>query len=295
MSKTTDGSTIIILGGNGQLGTALRQLYPKAKAGDSDMLDITDAHAVAAFDWSPYDVIVNAAAYTNVDGAESADGRRIAWAVNAVAPALLASTLSKLGKTFVHVSTDYVFDGTHSGEHPEDETFSPLGVYGASKAAGDIAVAGHERHYIVRTSWVIGAGKNFVRTMLGLGQKGVSPSVVGDQIGRLTFTDDLAAGIKHLIDTGAPFGTYNVSNTGTPASWADVTREIFNIANYACTVTDITTAEYFANKPESSPRPLNSALNLDKIIATGFTPRDWRVTLKTYISEELSAEQESGS
>lgn len=295
MSEHSSGNNIIILGGNGQLGTALRKLYPDAVAGDSDMLDITDSAAVAAFDWSPYDVVINAAAYTNVDGAETAEGRRVAWSVNAVAPALLASTLNQLGKTFVHVSTDYVFDGSYSGEHPEYEAFSPLGVYGASKAAGDIAVAGHERHYIVRTSWVIGTGKNFVRTMVSLGQKGVNPSVVSDQVGRLTFTADLAAGIKHLIESSAAFGTYNLSNTGEPASWADVTRAIFAIGGYACTVTDISTAEYFANKPDASPRPLNSSLDLSKITASGFTPRDWRATLKEYISEELKTEQESAA
>ncbi len=103
----------------------------------------------------------------------------------------------------MHVSTDYVFDGT-AEVHTEDEPFSPLGVYGQTKAAGDALVATLSRHWIVRTSWVIGDGNNFVRTMASLADKGVSPSVVGDQYGRLTFTTDLAAGIVHLITTDAP-------------------------------------------------------------------------------------------
>jgi dTDP-4-dehydrorhamnose reductase len=111
--------------------------------------------------------------------------------------------------------------------HAEDEDFSPLSVYGASKAAGDIAVSLAPKHYILRTSWVIGEGKNFVRTMLELGKKGVAPSVVSDQIGRLTFTKELVKAIDLLLKDNHEYGTYNVSNGGEPASWADITRSNF--------------------------------------------------------------------
>src|SRR5690606_29877638 len=121
----------------------------------------------------------------------------------------------------VHVSSDYVFDGTRS-VHDETEPFSPLGVYGQTKAAGDMLVATVPEHYIVRTSWVIGDGTNFVRTMASLADRGVNPSVVADQVGRLTFAADLAAGIVHLLDTRAPYGTYNLTSDGKPQSWADV-------------------------------------------------------------------------
>ena len=128
--------------------------------------------------------------------------------------------------TLVHFSTDYVFDGTRTA-HTEDEPFSPLGVYGQTKAAGDLAVATVPRHYLLRTSWVVGDGGNFVRTMRSLAERGVSPSVVDDQVGRLTFATELARATRHLLDTRAAYGTYNVTNSGPAVSWATLAREIF--------------------------------------------------------------------
>ena len=216
-----DDSTIFIVGANGQLGTALRAQYPGAQFADINELDITSAQSVDAFDWSGIDTILNAAAYTNVDGAETAEGRVAAWSVNASAVANLVHACQKHGMTLVHISSDYVFDGTKK-PHTEEESFSPLGVYGQSKAAGDLVAATLEKHYILRATWVIGEGKNFVRTMLGLAEKGISPSVVADQVGRLTFTSELVRIIDHLLTTGAPYGTYNATNDGTPASWAEM-------------------------------------------------------------------------
>jgi len=281
-----DDTNILIIGANGQLGTALQAQYPGAQAVDSAELDITDKTAIENFDWSEIKVILNAAAYTNVDGAETPEGRVAAWNVNATAVGNLARVASNIDATLVHISTDYVFDGAEQ-LHPEGEPFSPLSVYGASKAAGDIAVSTTKKHYILRTSWVIGDGKNFVRTMLGLGEKGVSPTVVADQIGRLTFTSELVKAIDHLLTSNAEFGTYNVSNSGDPASWADITREIFKHAGYNnLQVTDTTTAEYFAGKDGIAPRPLQSTLDLSKIQATGFTASNWQDDLKAYIEKE---------
>ena len=286
-----DDSNIVIIGSKGQLGKALQAKYPNARGVDSDELDITNLDQMNAFDWSGVSVILNAAAYTNVDGAETSEGRVAAWAVNAVAPSNLANIALSNDITLVHVSTEYVFDGTKT-PHVENEPFSPLGVYGQAKAAGDIAVALAPKHYIVRTSWVIGDGNNFVRTMLGLGKKGVSPSVVGDQIGRLTFTSELVRAIDHLVTSKAAFGTYNLSNGGESASWADITREIYKVGGFTeLTVTDTSTAEYFADKPEASPRPLQSTMDLSKIEATGFEPSDWRKELEVYIANELQGEQ----
>jgi len=276
---------ILIVGAHGQLGKALQAQRPGAVAVDVDELDITNQTAVDGFDWSKVKVILNAAAYTNVDGAETAEGRVAAWHVNAVAVGNLARAARQHDLTLLHISTDYVFDGTQT-LHTEDELFSPLSVYGASKAAGDLLAASIEKHYILRTSWVIGDGKNFVRTMLELGQKGVNPTVVGDQIGRLTFTGELVRAIDHLLTKQAGYGTYNVTNSGDAASWADITREIFVQAGFDLTVTDTITAEYFAGKPEAAPRPLQSTLDLAKIEATGFTPHDWHEDLKAYIAEE---------
>lgn len=281
-----DQSSILIIGAKGQLGTALRERYPEARAVDSDLLDITDQDAIAAYDWPGIKVIINAAAYTNVDGAESPEGRKIAWAVNADAVANLVAAAAQHDATLVHISSDYVFDGT-AEVHSEDEAFAPLSVYGASKAAGDLAVSLAPKFYILRTSWVIGEGKNFVRTMLGLAEKSISPTVVDDQIGRLTFTSTLVDAIDHLLTTSAQYGTYNVTGSGESVSWADITREIFKLSGHDdLTVTGTTTEEYFTGKEGIAPRPLQSTLDLSKLEATNFTPNDWRDDLKVYIDQE---------
>lgn len=278
-------SEILIVGANGQLGKALQVKYPRAVAVDMDQLDISDRQAVDSFKWDGIRIILNAAAYTNVDGAETPEGRVTAWAANAVAPANLARVARQNGITLLHISTDYVFDGTKE-PHAEDEPFSPLSVYGASKAAGDIAVAMAPKHYILRTSWVIGEGKNFVRTMLELGNRNISPKVVSDQVGRLTFTSELVRAIDHLFSNNVRSGTYNISNGGEVASWADITRKIFEFAGYPkLTVTDISTADYYKDKPEAAPRPLKSALDLGKIEATGFVATDWMEDLKEYVDK----------
>ena len=286
-----DDSNIVIIGSKGQLGKALQAKYPNARGVDADELDITDLAQMNAFDWSGVSVILNAAAYTNVDGAETPEGRVAAWAVNGAAPGNLANIALNNDITLVHISTEYVFDGTKT-PHVEDEPFSPLGVYGQAKAAGDIAVSLAPKHYILRTSWVIGDGNNFVRTMLGLGKKGISPTVVGDQIGRLTFTSELVRAIDHLLTTQAAYGTYNLSNGGESASWADITREIFKFGGFTeLTVTDTSTEEYFASKPEAAPRPLQSTMDLSKVEATGFEPTDWQTELKAYIENESKQER----
>jgi dTDP-4-dehydrorhamnose 3,5-epimerase len=277
-----DQKTVFITGASGQLGTALRQQYPAARFADIDALDITDRKSIDSFDWSGIKIIINAAAYTNVDGAETDEGRVAAWKVNASAVANLAHICRASDITLVHISTDYVFDGT-AVTHDESEPFSPLSVYGASKAAGDLLAAQLDSHYILRTSWVIGGGKNFVRIMLGLAERDISPTVVSDQIGRLTFTSELVRTIDHLLTAKAAYGTYNASNDGTPASWADITREIFTLAGKQLSVTNTSTAEYFANKTGVAPRPLNSTLDLTKLHATGFVSRKWDDDLRKYI------------
>lgn len=282
-----NSKTFLIIGANGQLGQALQFQYPEAQAADIKELDITDKQSVEAFDWSNIKVILNAAAYTNVDGAETPEGQKAAQAVNGEAVKNLAAVAKQRDLTLVHISTDYVFDGSKQ-THTEDEPFSPINVYGKSKAAGDNAAADVPKHYILRTSWVIGEGKNFVRTMLELGKKGISPTVVADQVGRLTFTTELVRAIDHLLSNNCAFGTYNVTNDGDVVSWSEITRQIFKDAGFDLTVTDTTTAEYFKDKEGIAPRPLHSALDLSKIKATGFTPRDWREDLQEYIKKELA-------
>lgn len=276
----------LIVGANGQLGRAFQAIFPAAECVDRDTLDISSPDVFTARRWRDYGVILNAAAYTAVDLAETPGGRRDCWLANATAVANLAKIAADHTITLVHISSDYVFDGT-AAEHTEDEPFTPLSVYGQSKAAGDIAASTAPRHYIARTSWVIGDGNNFVRTMANLAEQGIKPSVVSDQIGRLTFTEDLAAGIKHLLDTNAPFGTYNITNGGEPASWADIAKEVYERSGKpASDVTPVTTTQYYEGKEGIAPRPLQSTLNLDKIKATGYTPRDWKPALLEYLKTQ---------
>lgn len=274
----------LVLGAGGQLGTALRQAFDGDTtvdfAGRRDF-DITSEDSYRSVNWRDYSTIINAAAFTAVDAAESPEGRAAAWTINAAAVSRLAATAVDHSLTLVHVSSDYVFDGTVK-PHQEDEPFSPLGVYGQSKAAGDIAAGTVPRHYIVRTSWVVGDGKNFVRTMAGLAAKGASPGVVDDQLGRLSFAEDLAAGIRHLLDSRAPYGTYNLSNSGGNQSWADVAADVYRLCGAdPRLVRPISTAEY--NKPEMAPRPANSVLDLGKISAVGFAPPDASQRLADYL------------
>lgn len=285
-----DSSKFLILGANGQLGRALQARYPDATALDRSQLDITDQSVLEAFDWSAVSVILNAAAYTKVDQAETSEGREAAWQINAVAVGNLARIANQHNLTLVHISSEYLFDGTKS-PHSESEHLTPLGVYAQTKAAGDIAASTAAKYYNLRTSWVVGDGPNFVRTMISLAERNISPSVVADQIGRLTFTDTLVDAIDHLLIHSAAYGTYNISNDGEPGSWAEVTRLIFQaLGRNDLSVTDTTTVEYFASKPESAPRPLQSTFDLTKIKATGLELRDWRQELMTYVQHEQHKE-----
>lgn len=281
---------ILVLGADGQLGRALRAAYDGAAhvefASRAD-LDLTSPGLASARRWRDYGAIVNAAAYTKVDLAETPGGRTDAWAANATAVAALAGIAIENGLTLVHVSSDYVFDGTADRPYTELDPVSPLGVYGQTKAAGDAVVGAVPRHYILRTSWVIGDGANFVATMAGLAARGVDPKVVDDQVGRLTFTSDLAAGIRHLLRTGAPFGTYNLTGDGAAASWAEIARAVFAANGHdPQRVTGVSTEDYFrAATAPVAPRPRNSVLDLAKITAAGYAPLEWRAGLARLLDE----------
>ncbi|KJL28408.1 sugar nucleotide-binding protein [Microbacterium oxydans] len=279
---------VLVVGSGGQLGRALR-----AELGDAahvewttrDEFDLGASDLHTARRWRDYDVIINAGAYTAVDLAETPDGRRDAWAANAAGPAALARIASDFGLTLVHVSSDYVFDGSAERAYLEDDAVCPLGVYGQSKAAGDLAVGSVPRHYLLRTSWVIGDGKNFVRTMASLAERGIDPKVVDDQRGRLTFASEIARAIAHLLETRAPYGTYNVTGAGAAHTWAEIAAEIFAaVGSDRARVSGVSTAEYFANADGPvAPRPSNSVLDLAKLEATGFVPRDADEQLREYL------------
>ncbi|PRY64651.1 dTDP-4-dehydrorhamnose 3,5-epimerase [Glaciihabitans tibetensis] len=272
----------LILGANGQVGRALVSILPNARAVDRSEFDITDAAAYETFDWGSYDTIINAAAYTAVDVAETPDGRRACWEINVTATALLARVATANRMTLVHISSDYVFDGT-TEVHTEEEQLSPLGVYGQSKAAADAIVSTVPDHYIVRTSWVIGDGNNFVRTMASLAARDVSPTVVNDQYGRLSFADDIAAGIVHLLAARPESGVYNLSNDGPSHSWAEIAQQIFELVGKdPSQVAGVSTTEYFSER-SAAPRPTHSVLNLTKLEVVGFRPREAREALRNYL------------
>lgn len=279
---------ILIVGANGQLGRALRAEYGDAahiEYTDRTTLDITAPGLAGARRWRDYGTIINAAAYTKVDVAETPEGRREAWVGNVTGVTELARIATANGITLVHVSSDYVFDGTSDRPYREDDPVAPLGVYGQTKAAGDAVVATVPRHYIVRTSWVIGDGNNFVRTMASLAERGINPLVVNDQTGRLTFTTDIARGIRHLLDTHADYGAYNLTGDGDPQTWADVARQVFELTGHdPARVTGVSTEEYFSSATAPvAARPRNSVLDLSKAVGAGLTLADARARLRDHV------------
>ena len=289
----------LVTGCRGQLGCAVRALaeerglLPSFDFCDIGTFDMADPAAYSRYDWDLYGTVINCGAWTAVDRAETPEGRISCWRANAQGPALLARTCAEHGIRLVHISSDYVFDGTRE-LHAEDEPFSPLSVYGQSKAAGDLAVAGCPQHYILRSSWVIGDGRNFVKTMAALSDRCADPddslsqvTVVDDQLGRLTFTKDMAAAIFHLLDTHAAYGTYGCTGSGATRSWADIARAVFDARNgNGAAVRPVSTAEYYASaKGPIAPRPVHSALSLAKLEAAGFHMPDWEEELQEYMTK----------
>lgn len=285
---------ILILGASGQLGLALRNAYddcPHVEFANRADIDLTSRCIGSVRRWRDYEVLINAAAYTSVDAAETPEGRRAAWATNVTAVAALARIANEFGLTLVHISSDYVFDGALPRPYREDDAICPLGVYGQTKAAGDEIASSVPNHYILRTSWVIGVGRNFVRTMLSLAERGIAPSVVNDQQGRLTFALDLARAIRDLIDNRAPYGTYNFTCGGETMSWADIARKVFDLAGHTPErVAGVSTNEYFKSaKGPVAARPRNSTLDLTKIAPYTDVPDSMHRLAQYVRSIELSA------
>ncbi|MDR4533041.1 dTDP-4-dehydrorhamnose reductase [Glutamicibacter sp. PS] len=277
---------ILVLGAGGQLGRALASrsgMDSRLQVMDREALDVSDPAQIDALDLSSYGAVINAAAYTKVDLAELPSGRREAWAVNAQAVSRLVARCARFGTTLVHISTDYVFDGSRPVASEEDQP-APLGVYGQSKAAGEAAVRTLERFYLVRTSWVIGEGMNFVETMKRLAHSDIDPVVVDDQIGRLTFAEDLAAGLLHLIDHRAAYGIYNFQCSGAPQSWYQLARRVFEYCGKdPRRVGATSTSEYGKSRASFAPRPAMSVLDTTKLRATGYHPWDQQRALARYL------------
>jgi dTDP-4-dehydrorhamnose reductase len=290
-----DPITILVTGGAGQVGAELiAHAWPPGVtvlAPSRSELDLTDAASVGAwFAANTVAAVINPAAYTAVDRAETEVGA--AFAANALAPALLAEATKAAGVPLVHVSTDYVFDGSGGGLYPEDGPLAPLGVYGASKLAGELAVrSGNPRSVVVRTAWVLSPHRaNFLKTMLRLADDRDRVSVVADQFGCPTSARDIARALatitlRLIADPEAPIGVYHFVNAGE-TSWAGLAEEIFAISRdhggVFAEVTPITTAEY----PTPARRPANSRLSTAKIATDyGITPRPWRDAVAEIIDD----------
>lgn len=284
---------ILVTGGSGQVGGAILRLAGRDAeivAPGRDQLDLTDAQALAAMIATrPWAAIVNCAAYTAVDKAES--DVVAAWRVNALAPAALAAASNAAGVPILHVSTDYVFSGAKSDFYVEDDSVAPLGVYGASKLGGELAVrSANPRHIILRTAWVVSAtGGNFVKTMLRLGAERPHLRVVADQKGCPTSADDIARAILTILGRigGGPYGTYHFVNAGQ-ASWHDLAERVFARAathgHPVPSVEPIATSDY----PTPAARPANSRLATAKIMRDfGISPRDWHEAIDEIVDTLL--------
>ncbi len=278
--------TLII--GRGQLGHALARLLPEAATVRHPEFDLGSWESVKTFDWEGIGTVINAAAFTLVDAAETVEGSVRAWRTNAQGVAHLAAIARERDLLLVHVSSDYVFDGEKTEPYREDDPVNPQGVYGRSKAGGDLAATGVSRHYVLRTSWVYyHGGQNFVNTMLRLGRERGELEVVGDQVGRPTHAGDLAAAIVELLERAAPFGIYNCTNSGEAISWADLARAVMETAGLSCRITPVTTRHFAQNRDPFAPRPAHSGLDLAKLERLGIRPRHWREALTAYLAKEL--------
>ena len=270
---------MLVIGSKGMLGQELMGVLEGDVRGvDIDEIDITSLESVrrVVLTVKPR-VIINAAAYTDVDGCES--NPDIAIEVNGEGVAYLAMAAAEVGAKLVQISTDYVFDGTKGTPYEEDDPTSPLSVYGSSKKAGELNVKIAPEWLIVRTQWLYGLhGKNFVETMLRMGSEKKELSVVDDQIGSPTWTMDLCRSIKALLGKGCN-GIYHATNSGS-CSWNEFAKAIFAEAGMQVEVNPMTTEQL--GRP--APRPLYSVLSNARLINdTGWQPQQWRDALREYL------------
>jgi len=284
---------VLVTGGNGQVGRSIAKLASDARFAaldiavtDRSTVDITDRAGLnAAFDRLQPDVVINAAAYTSVDAAESDEAA--ATAVNTDGVASLADLCAAHGARLLHLSTDYVFDGTKDGWYVESDPIAPLGVYGRTKAAGEAAARACPAHLILRTSWVYAThGNNFVKTMLRIGAELPELGVVDDQVGCPTSAHDIAEALLHLSSMDAN-GTYHLAGADQ-ASWHEFAEAIFAAADLTTTANPISTADY----PTIAPRPANSRLDSSALAdATGVRLPGWRDSLSGVVSTILDTGQ----
>lgn len=292
---------LLVLGANGQLGQELAVLCKvrqvPALLVSKSACDIADRAQVAAtIDSVQPDVIVNAAAYTNVDGAES--NVELAYRANRDGPAVLAELSAAVNKPLIHISTDYVFDGAKSAPYAEQDAIKPLGVYGLSKEAGEREIRSKQPHHvIVRTAWVYGLfGKNFLKTMINLATTRESWGVVNDQLGTPTATEDIARAVlcvaEQIVSKETHWGTYHFAGSAE-GSWhafaADIVAEQAKYTGRRPRVGQLTTEEY----PTVARRPQNSRLNSDLFASTfGYRAKPWLERVPSIVEALWAGRQE---
>lgn len=276
---------IIVTGCNGQLGRAINQLYGKNEQyelvnTDVGELDITNIDEVMKFarEIKPY-AIINCAAHTAVDACESEADK--AYKINAIGPRNLSIAATETDAKLMHISTDYVFDGKGTRPYTEFDAVGPQGMYGKTKLAGENFVKEFaDRYFIIRTAWLYGDGKNFVKTMLRLSETNDKVRVVKDQVGSPTSTEELAKAIAYLLPT-ENYGLFHGTCEGD-CSWADFTKEIFRLADKKTIVEPITTEEFGA----AAPRPAYSILeNYMFKLTSDFMFADWHEAIARYMKE----------
>ena len=273
---------ILITGAYGMLGSDLREVlknHELISAGSKD-LDITDKDKVMDFicEKSP-EIVINAAAYTAVDDCET--NYDDAYAVNALGPKNLAIACKKLDVPLVHISTDYVFDGSKRSPLIETDTLGPQSAYGKTKLEGEKFIQENtDKFFILRTAWLYGLhGANFVQTMLSLAENHDEITVVDDQIGSPTYSLDLAVSIANLLNSDK-YGIYHLTNEGE-CSWYEFSKRIFELSNVDVKVVPVSTEEF----PRPAPRPRYSVLSNQKWIKAGFPPmRKYEEALSDYLS-----------
>jgi len=268
-----------VTGGDGQVGRALRLLLPTARYATRGELDVTDRaqvhQAIAGAD-----VVVHLAAMTEVDRCEREP--QLAEQVNAAGSRNVAAAARAAGARVIGVSTDYVFDGTAPGEYTEADQPRPLNVYGRTKLAGELALLEAADTTVIRTSWVYGDGRNFIRTILRAASSGRALAVVHDQVGRPTAAGDVARAIVHLLSIDPP-RLVHVTGDGPPTSWAGVAERSLAAVGLTVPVEHVSTVEYGRRMDSAlAQRPSNSMLSLDRARGLGLPLADWRTSVSAY-------------
>lgn len=282
---------VLLIGADGMLGGELKERLEKkyeVYGTTIETLDITDSEAVMAKakEINPY-FIINCAAYTNVDGCETHED--LAMAVNGTSVANISAAAKATNSTFIHISTDYVFDGKLDVEkiYTEDMVTGPISAYGRTKLVGEENAAKAEKYYILRTAWLYGlGGKNFVKTMLKLSENHDSLNVVCDQHGSPTCTTTLCDIIEGIMEKEPEYGVYHSTNEGF-TTWYEFTKKIFELAGKTTVVNPVTSEQYKELNPASTDRPKNSMLSKEKLKSVGIVPAKWEDALADYLKEEL--------